>query len=250
MEGEKKKGLFRVGKFRFENEHVEKWVNLGSSINTDYEYELRPTGITPLNPTEGLLKFTFEIELLPDKGKISFNGDCYLFSNNLKALIMILKADENSIIRKKNQAFMKALCKLLLRRCLDHAKNVGEKEGIHFPNYEYVLQQWGIEHISFKNEEKKILSLKGDSLIPKHKLKTKLGKYKYKHLATFPKPIILRNIRFKGILYDKIIFDRAMVYSEEKLPPTCLHQPDVYKISIIEYNPKNKSTKLFVMKRK
>ncbi|KKL49637.1 hypothetical protein LCGC14_2313550, partial [marine sediment metagenome] len=161
------KGLFAVRKFRFENEQVENWVNLGSSINTDYEYELKPTGIIPLNPTEGLLKFIFQIELLPDKGKISFNGDCYLFSNNLKALIMVLKADENSIIKKKNQAFMKALNKLLLRRCLDHAKKIGEKEGVHFPSYESILQQWGIEHISFNNTEKKILSLKGDSLVSK-----------------------------------------------------------------------------------
>jgi len=167
MEGKNQKGLFSVGKFRFENEQVEKWVDINLGGSVDYDYEVKMRGITPLNPTEGLLKFTFQIELLPDKGKISFNGDCYLFSNNLKALIMVLKGDENSIIRKKNQMFMKALTKLLLRRCLDHAKNIGEKEGVHFPSYEYALQQFGIDKISFNNTEKKILSLKGDSLVPK-----------------------------------------------------------------------------------
>ena len=167
MEGKNQKSLFSVGKFRFEEEQVEKWVNSGSSINIDYDWRLEETGVVPLNPTEGLLRFTFQIELLPDIGKISFNGDCYLLSNKMKALIMVLKADENSIIRKKNQAFMKALNKLLLRRCLDHAKHIGEKEGIHFPSYEYALQQFGIDKISFNNTKKKILSLKGDSLVPK-----------------------------------------------------------------------------------
>lgn len=250
MEGKNQKGLFAVGKFRFENEHVEKWVDINLGGNVDYDYNVEMTGITPLNTTEGLLKFTFQIELLPDKGKVSFNGDCYLFSNNLKALIMVLKADENSIIRKKNQAFMRALNKLLLRRCLDHAKSIGEKEGVHFPSYEYALQQFGIDKISFSKGKKDLLKLKNNKLVTGHELKERGGEYKYKHLATFPRPVILRNIRFKGILYDEIIFNKAMVYSEEKVPPTCLHQPEIYKVSILEYDPENKSTKLFVRKRK
>ena len=80
---------------------------------------------------------------------------------------MVLKADENSIIRKKNQAFMKALNKLLLRRCLDYSKEIGEIEGIHFPSYEYALQQLGIDKISFKKEKKDVMKLKNNKLVPK-----------------------------------------------------------------------------------
>lgn len=157
MEGESKKVRWAVGKFRFEDEHVEKWVKIGSSINTEYSYNLETPIIVPLNPTEGLLKFTFQLELLPDKGKISFNGDCYLFSSILKPLIMVLSSDKNSIIRKKNKAFLDLLKKFLLKRCLDHAKRIGEKDGIHFNSYKFVLQHYGIEHISFDNKEKKII---------------------------------------------------------------------------------------------
>lgn len=40
LEGKNIKGLFNVSKFRFENEKVEMWVNLGSSINTEYSFEI------------------------------------------------------------------------------------------------------------------------------------------------------------------------------------------------------------------
>lgn len=134
-------------------------------MNVEYEYQVETTGITPYNLTEGLLSFKFELEILPDIGKIEFNGDCILFSNVLKSLVMILKADKNTLLWKKNQDFINGLHKFLLRRCLDYSKKIGEKEGIHFHSYELILKEEGLEHISFNREEKKILSLKENKLI-------------------------------------------------------------------------------------
>ncbi len=173
MKGKNQKGLFQVGKFRFENEQVERWVDVNLGGNVEYDYETKKTGITPLNPNEALITFEFRLELLPNTGRVTFSGDCLLISPRLKILIMVLKAKKDSEMRRRNQAFMIALNKLLSRRCLDHAKKIGEKEGVHFHGYEYALQQFGMDKISFNNSEKKILSLKGDSLVPKQQKRIK-----------------------------------------------------------------------------
>lgn len=112
------------------------------------------------------------LELLPDIGKITFNGDCILYSSLLKVCIMILNADKNSVVREKNKVFIVSLNNLLRRRCLDYAKEIGEKEGIHFDKYDLFLQQLGLEHITFKKgtEQKQVLQLEGDKLKPKREL--------------------------------------------------------------------------------
>lgn len=167
MEGKRLKGFFQLGKFRFENEHIEKWVDINLMGRMEYDYEVRKTNIILLNPNEALLKFEFRLELLPNTAGITFGGDCLLISPKVKIFILILKAKKNSKIRNKNQLFMKALNKLILRRCLDYAKRIGEKEGIQFHDYEYTLQLFGIDKIDFNNPKKKVLFLKGDSLVPK-----------------------------------------------------------------------------------
>lgn len=169
MEKKEKKALFQVGKFRFENEHIEKWVDIKVVRYLECVFEIKKTNITPLNPKEALLSFNFNLELLPNTARITFKGDCLLISPKVKILILILKAKKNSKIRNRNQPFMKALNKLLLRRCMDHAKEIGEKKGIRFENYENILQDFGIDKISFNNPKKKTFSLKGDSLVPKQK---------------------------------------------------------------------------------
>ena len=190
IEGKNQKGLFQVGKFRFENEKIEAWVDINLGGNMDYDYKTEKTGITPLNPNEALLSFEFKLELLPNTGKITFSGDCLLISPRVKILIMILKAKKDSVIRNKNQAFMIALNKLLARRCLDHAKIIGEKEGVHFHNYEDALHQFGLDKISFNNPEKKILSLKGDSLVPKQQKRIKILAAGFKEFIYYNEKVI------------------------------------------------------------
>ena len=170
--GKYRKGLFNVSNFRFENEKVEKWVNLGVAISTDYDFRIKKTGFAPHSQHEGLLSFEFELELLPDIGKITFNGDCIFFSPLLETCIMIIKADKKSVLRKKNKVFMIALNNLLRRRCLDHAKEIGEKEGLHFDNYDLFLEELGLEHIIFKKgvDQQQILHLEGDKLKPSQNL--------------------------------------------------------------------------------
>lgn len=174
------KTLFNVGKFRFEKKEVNKWMDVGGNI--EYHYETRKTGIIPLNQHEGLLTFEFRLEITPI-GEIKFQGDCILFSPILKDLIIILKSKKDSKIRRRNEIFMNALNKLLLKRCLNYAKELGEEEGIQFHNFEFLLSQLGLENISFKNEEKKILTLEGDQLIPKKEINNK--KPKIKNFAGF-----------------------------------------------------------------
>lgn len=161
------KGFFQLGKFRFVNEQIEKWVDINVMGYVECVYEIKKTNLTPLNPKKALLTFEFKLEILPNTAKITFIGDCLLISPKMPILLRILKAKKGSLIRNKNQLFLKALNKLLLRRCMDYAKKIGDKEGIRFQDYEKILQEFGIDQISFDNPKKKVLTLKGDSLVPK-----------------------------------------------------------------------------------
>ena len=142
--GEEKRELFGIGKFRFENEQVNRWVELGGNI--EYRYETRKTGITLLNQTEGLLSFTFHLEVNPE-GEVKFSGDCMLFSPILKYLIQILKAKKDTEIRTKNQEFITALNKVLLKRCLDRSKEICEKEEFNLVGLETLICELGLENI-------------------------------------------------------------------------------------------------------
>ncbi|MFX1502030.1 MAG: hypothetical protein ACFFDH_13790 [Promethearchaeota archaeon] len=162
-----KQGFFKVDNFRFENEKVEHWVNLGNVLNTEYDFEIRKTGITPLNQNEALLRFDFRLELLPDIGKITFNGDCILYSSLLKTCIMILKAKEDSLIQKKNKAFMTYLNDQLRKNCFEYAKELGEKEGMHFDKWDLFLHELGLDQITFKKGKEQVLQLKKDKRVLK-----------------------------------------------------------------------------------
>jgi hypothetical protein len=145
LEGNEEEIMLGVGKFRFENEQITNWVNTGGNI--EYRYEVRKTGISLLNQNEGLLSFTFHLEINPI-GEIKFNGDCILFSTILQYLIEILKAKKESEIRKRNEAFVKTLNKLLLKGCLDHSKEISEREGFNLVGFETLYSNWGLDNIS------------------------------------------------------------------------------------------------------
>ena len=249
-----KKGSFNIRKFRFDNEQINSWVNTGGNI--EYYYEVKKTNIVPLNQNEGLLSFTFRLEEKPI-GEIKFNGDCILTSPTLKNHILILIAKKNSEIRKKNQSFMKILNKTLLAVCLDHSKKTSEKEGFNLIGFDTLLSNLGLENISFKDQDNKIFELKGDKLIEKksigninNKIKERSEKNYIKHTAHYPKPVNLKNLTINGVFYRKIVFKDVIVHSKEKVPPNCLSLPKIYKVSILEYNPKKMTAKLFVEKRK
>lgn len=201
---EKRVGL-RVKHFRFENEKITPWVNQ-SKGNVEYSHYLETPGITPNNKLEGLLSFNFRLEILPDIGEISFSGDCILESSNLKTIIMVLKSPENSKLKIKNRPILEVINKLLLRRLLDHSKEIGEKEGIRFHSYELVLKNLGLEHISFKKDrEPQILTLQENKLIPKQ------NRHQIKNFAGF-KDFIFTNKKIipgenMGKMMDNAIFE-------------------------------------------
>jgi len=249
-----KKGLFNIRKFRFDNEQINSWVNTGGNI--EYYYEVKKTNILPLNQNEGLLSFTFRLEVNPI-GEIKFNGDCVLTSPILKNHIQILMAKKDSEIRKRNQSFMKILNKFLLARCLAHSKKTSEKEGFNLIGFDTLLSKLGLENISFKDQDNKILELKGDKLIEKKsvgnindKIKERSEKNYIKHTAHYPKSVNLKNLTINGVFYRKIVFKNAIVFSKEAVPPNCLSLPKIYKVSILEYDPKKRTIKLFIKKRK
>lgn len=146
LEGNEEEVILGVGKFRFENEQINNWVNTGGNI--EYHYEVRKTGIDVINQNQGLLQFMFHLEINPI-GEIKFNGTCILFSTILQYLIEILKARKESEIRKKNEAFVKTLNKLLLKGCLDHSKEISEREGFNLVNFETLYSNFGLDNISF-----------------------------------------------------------------------------------------------------
>lgn len=219
-----KQGFFKVDKFRFENEKVEQWVNLGSAVNTEYESEIKKTGITPLNQSEALLRFDFRLELLPDIGKITFNGDCILTTSSLRNTIIILKAKEDSIIRKKNKAFMTYLNNLLRKNCFEYAKELGEKEGMHFDKWDLFLQELGLDkyHLEKGPGQKKVPSKEKKRItLPKGALKIK--KYtEFKEFVYYNEQVIpgknsgknLKNAEFyiKGDFHEPKILSKMRLY--------------------------------------
>ena len=150
LEGREEEVMLGVGKFRFENEQINNWVNTGGNI--EYHYEVRKTWIDPINQNQGLLLFTFHLEIHP-VGEIKFNGACILFSTILQYLIQILKAKKGSEIRKRNEAFMKKLNKLLLKGCLDHSKEISDREGFKLVGFETLYNNLGLDNISFSKKE-------------------------------------------------------------------------------------------------
>lgn len=165
--------LFLVKDFKFENEVILPQVDNRTRRRVGYDYTMDPTNILILNNMEGLLHFTFKLKMLPNICQIKFEGDCILYTRHIKTMVLILKSKENTELRIKNKPLIKALSKLLSRRCLDYAKEIGEKENIRFPNYERILERFGMDKITFKNltskdvDTRPILKLMKDKLIEK-----------------------------------------------------------------------------------
>lgn len=165
MEGMNKDTGLQVGKFVFSNIKIERWMDTKSN-NVEYHFERKLLSITLINPREALLRFEFFIEVDPI-GKISFQGECILFSPTIKSIVMILKANQDSQLRRNNQQLITTLNKLLLARCFEEAKKIGEQEGIIFHGYETMLNQLGVENISYKKGENPFLYLQDDKLVLK-----------------------------------------------------------------------------------
>lgn len=166
MEGMNKNTGIQIGKFIFSNIKTEKWMDTRSN-DVEYHFERKITGITPINPGEALLRFEFFVKIEPI-GKISFQGECILFSPSIKPIVMILNAKENSPLRKNNKQLVKVLYKLLLSRCFKEAKKIGELEGINFHNYDMMRNKLGLENISFKKGKKPSLKLQKNKLVQKN----------------------------------------------------------------------------------
>lgn len=143
----KKRISFRVKNFNFSDEKITNWVDSRVTKQVEYEHDLRTTIFTPINPTEGLLKLNFKLQILPDIGEVKFNGVCIVESSFMKEIIHIMKT-------KGNKPFYDALNKLLLRRCFDHSKLIGEKNGMHFHSFDIVLRKYELDKVHFKYHDK------------------------------------------------------------------------------------------------
>ncbi|KKN12417.1 hypothetical protein LCGC14_1016720 [marine sediment metagenome] len=160
--------LFLVRSFKFTNKKVTAWVDSKLQGNIDYDHRMPITNIIRLNKIEARVFFTFELKILPDICHIKFRGNCILYSILLSNLLEILGSKEGSKLRKNNSNVFKTINKLLLRRCIDYAKEIGEEKNIRFPNYDHFLEYYDIDKIIFKKKDNKpILNLKDGKLIKK-----------------------------------------------------------------------------------
>lgn len=167
---EKARFNFLIKDFRFENENFTVWVDSKTTKDKDYNHKLELTGVTPLNQLETLIQFKFDLEILPDIGEIHFNGDCILYSKLAFYIARILTSNVSKQIKEKNKHIEEGIIMLILRRCFDYSKEIGDKNNIRFPNYELLLKNYGIDKITYTDDKNRLpLELKKDKLIPKNK---------------------------------------------------------------------------------
>ncbi len=180
-----KKAQFRVKNFNFFNEAATPWVDQRGNNKIEYDYKLRLLRLSKVNPTEALLRFKFKLQILPDVGEIKFHGECIVESTTIKYLVYIMKDSTPKQVKEKNQPFKDALISLVRKRCFEHAKDIGEKENIRFPSFEYLQEQ-----LNFKNKKKTLHIVSENKLpiVPKGKLKniSKFHDFKFSKEYVFP----------------------------------------------------------------
>ncbi len=140
--------FIRLKNFVFINPKVNVWMD-NPKPNVEYNYTLQTKNLVYLNSKEAFGFFDFKLEILPDVGKIEFSGRCTLEFPFITQLMMVLRMDVPEEVKQKNKPARDIFKKLVLRRCMDYSKDIGEKAGMIFHSYENFLEQTGLDKIQY-----------------------------------------------------------------------------------------------------
>ena len=122
---------FEIGNVYLDNENFERYVFIKSE-NYPFIYLLRFTNYKQENPSEGIYKFKFFLEM-ENIGKINYDGMCRVLSDNQKEIMYLLKNKDKKL---EDRFFEKVIFECFLR-----CKEVVEKEGLPFPEVGWLLEQ-------------------------------------------------------------------------------------------------------------